>query len=854
MITYNTFIQRFKDFADNHYFIRSFSHGAPEDVDLEKFNEYPLMHVIYTGANYEDTTKTLSFEVYIFDLPSHYENKQDRQKEVVSDAEQCAEDVIADIVNGGNIFVHEEDYTVQTARVTPLQEESSNVLAGVLLEVDIQIPYDRDACNAPIDGVSPEGGEIVYARRGVLRVRTLDSGTDVLSVRTIVVPNGRLTDDGGGQVTLDFTSITELAELDDVNLDEPLDREALVYDEATTSWINGGPAKVDIPVFNNTFSAITKGQVIQFGNSAQGDRMGITLFSATSINDPKAVVGIASENIPVNEPGHVRAFGNIYGINTNAYPVGTILFASVTDGQLTSTAPTAPNHRIAIAVVTRQHQNTGRIFVRNYTPAYRLADLSNVASTAPTSGQALSWDGTKWAPANVGYTPGTPPPGGFLGNVFYQDNAGNFTFEDEFRYTESTNTLAVENITGTTVTGSGVVKGSNTFGQRYATQAATNRAAADTASLTVERYFTVTAEGNGESFNIQSDTPSAGNKIVRKIWYKDEAFEDTDVDTWTLLHTFADDATYASTATKWQEYLDGQANGTPPFTLAISWEDIPAFTGLLDTYGSAEAAYSLRLLRSAYTGDAIRVRRASDNTEQDIGFDVNGDFDTSALTTFCTGTDGFVKTWYDQSGNAYDATQSTTANQPKIYDSSTGVITQNSLPSLDFDGTAHHLNADSLASSYTGTNLASTALYVCDADASSGARMIAHAGNTAGTAALRAEICVESGQWTTWMRSSGNITKYTNYGLANNNYNLHAGYNSGTQLTYYRNGSSIGTAATDYGASTFNTFQIGVRLAGASTLQYYWDGKIQELIFYISDKSSDRAGIETNINDYYSIY
>jgi hypothetical protein len=205
MITYNTFIQRFKDFADNHYFIRSFSHGAPEDVDLEKFNEYPLMHVIYTGASYEDTTKTLSFEVYIFDLPSHYENKQDRQKEVVSDAEQCAEDVIADIVNGGNIFVHEEDYTVQTARVTPLQEESSNVLAGVLLEVDIQIPYDRDACNAPIDGVSPEGGEIVYARRGVLRVRTVNSSTDVLSVRTIVVPNGSLMDDGGGQVTLNIS-------------------------------------------------------------------------------------------------------------------------------------------------------------------------------------------------------------------------------------------------------------------------------------------------------------------------------------------------------------------------------------------------------------------------------------------------------------------------------------------------------------------------------------------------------------------------------------------------------------------------------------------------------------------------
>jgi hypothetical protein len=684
MITYNTFIQRFKDFADNHYFIRSFSHGAPEDVDLEKFNEYPLMHVIYTGANYEDTTKTLSFEVYIFDLPSHYENKQDRQKEVVSDAEQCAEDVIADIVNGGNIFVHEEDYTVQTARVTPLQEESSNVLAGVLLEVDIQIPYDRDACNAPIDGVSPEGGEIVYARRGVLRVRTVNSSTDVLSVRTIVVPNGRLTDDGDGQVTLDFTSISTLVALSDVDIDDPIEREALVYDEATGDWINGGPATLDYPVKNNTFSTITKGTPVQFVPAVGGsrptpgavdDHMNVTPFSAASTVDPSYFLGVALEDIPGAALGYVRAYGTIAGLNTSAYLAGTILYASVTTGQLTSTPPTAPNHRIQVGIVNRSNASTGRLFVRSWTPGYRLRDISDVNTQGVTSGEALVYDGSKWRSSKVLIpASGTPPPGGWPSNVMYQDPAGELTNEDAFNYNASTNTLAVDNITGTTVTGSGVVKGSNTFGQRYATQAATNRAAANTASLTVERYFTVTAEGNGESFNIQSNTPSAGNKIVRKIWYKDEAFEATDVDTWTLLHTFADDTTYANTATKWQEYLDGQTNGTPPFTLAISWEEAPQFTGLLDTYSGAEAAYSLRLLRSAYTGSAIRVRRASDNTEQDIGFDANGDFNTSALTTFCSGTNGFVKTWYDQSGNGYDVTQTTTANQPQIFSSSTGII------------------------------------------------------------------------------------------------------------------------------------------------------------------------------------
>ena len=104
---------------------------------------------------------------------------------------------------------------------------------------------------------------------------------------------------------------------------------------------------------------------------------------------------------------------------------------------------------------------------------------------------------------------------------------------------------------------------------------------------------------------------------------------------------------------------------------------------LLDTYSGAAAAYSLRRLRTAYTGDAIRVRRESDNTEQDIGF-VGEDLNTSALTTFCSGTNGFVKTWYDQSGNARDATQSTAAQQPQIV-SSGSVINLNSKPTLQFN-------------------------------------------------------------------------------------------------------------------------------------------------------------------------
>jgi hypothetical protein len=109
------------------------------------------------------------------------------------------------------------------------------------------------------------------------------------------------------------------------------------------------------------------------------------------------------------------------------------------------------------------------------------------------------------------------------------------------------------------------------------------------------------------------------------------------------------------------------------------------FVGLLDSYPGAAAAYSVRLLKSDYTGSAIRVRRSSDNAEQNIGFTALGNLDTTSLTTFCSGTNGFVTTWYDQSGNGYNVTQSTAGNQPQIV-SSGSILLVNGKPAIFSNG------------------------------------------------------------------------------------------------------------------------------------------------------------------------
>jgi len=93
-----------------------------------------------------------------------------------------------------------------------------------------------------------------------------------------------------------------------------------------------------------------------------------------------------------------------------------------------------------------------------------------------------------------------------------------------------------------------------------------------------------------------------------------------------------------------------------------------------------KAAYSTRKLLTAYAGSALKVQRASDNAQQDIGFS-SGVLDIASLATFCSGTTGRVITWYDQNGGT-NLTQATFANAPIIYQSGATNFINTTRPAL----------------------------------------------------------------------------------------------------------------------------------------------------------------------------
>ena len=116
--------------------------------------------------------------------------------------------------------------------------------------------------------------------------------------------------------------------------------------------------------------------------------------------------------------------------------------------------------------------------------------------------------------------------------------------------------------------------------------------------------------------------------------------------------------------------------------------------GLLDLVPGAAAAYSLRSLSNSYAGPVVTVRRSSDNAEDSFTASEVAD---GTLAAFCGAGDGFVKTWFDQSGNR-DASQSSSAAQPQIVDSGS-LILRDGKPIVRFNGTSHYMEAANVGGS-----------------------------------------------------------------------------------------------------------------------------------------------------------
>lgn len=119
-------------------------------------------------------------------------------------------------------------------------------------------------------------------------------------------------------------------------------------------------------------------------------------------------------------------------------------------------------------------------------------------------------------------------------------------------------------------------------------------------------------------------------------------------------------------------------------------QDVPVpqvlYTGAGDIVTGAIAWWGLRAYSSAARGsNCCRIRRLSDNAEQDFVTLATGAVDRASISAFLASTTGAFVAFYDQSGGARDMTQATSANQAAVNLSGIG-----SLVTADFTSSSGH--------------------------------------------------------------------------------------------------------------------------------------------------------------------
>jgi|DEB0MinimDraft_6_1074348.scaffolds.fasta_scaffold70118_1 hypothetical protein len=266
---------------------------------------------------------------------------------------------------------------------------------------------------------------------------------------------------------------------------------------------------------------------------------------------------------------------------------------------------------------------------------------------------------------------------------------------------------------------------------------------------------------------------------------------------------------------------------------------------LLDQYPGAAAAYSLRNLVGTSNPAVVRVRRDNDDAEDD--FTATEVSDGTLAAWVGAGNDGFVRTWYDQSGNNRHCQQSTTSAQPSIV--LNGALQAFSgKPSLNFA-------TNKFFDRITTTTPLKSFSFLGKAQALNGTIRIvgSHVGvgsKASSFFAFGTATSAFSGESLTFFDGDSNAFLATSYAFTNNQDAIASAF-----FTANNDGSIFVQDST--GALIRNThdvknadFQIGKRI----NLGQYYNSLLPELVMWSVDYKTDASAIHANINAHYSIY
>jgi len=169
--TYNNVVNTLLRLGEYHEQISTTSVGDVYDLNLEKMEKFPLMHINPTSVTTGDSQLTYNFQVFIMDMVSEKSdwqteqhelltklvNTKNNEQEVFNQTLAICTDIIGMLrhssrqsIEGVNDINEPIYFTQDQFTIEPFQERFDNLCCGYVFNIGVLVQNDFQTCNIPV--------------------------------------------------------------------------------------------------------------------------------------------------------------------------------------------------------------------------------------------------------------------------------------------------------------------------------------------------------------------------------------------------------------------------------------------------------------------------------------------------------------------------------------------------------------------------------------------------------------------------------------------------------------------------------------------------------------------------------
>ena len=169
--SYNNVVNTLLRLGEYHYQISTTSVGDIYDINLEKMEKFPLMHINPTSVTTGDSQLTYNFQIFVMDMVSEKSDWQTKQhavltklvntknneQEVFNQTLEICTDLIGMLrhssrqsIEGVNDINEPIYFTQDQFTIEPFQERFDNLCCGYVFNLGVLVQNDFQTCNIPV--------------------------------------------------------------------------------------------------------------------------------------------------------------------------------------------------------------------------------------------------------------------------------------------------------------------------------------------------------------------------------------------------------------------------------------------------------------------------------------------------------------------------------------------------------------------------------------------------------------------------------------------------------------------------------------------------------------------------------